>query len=412
MKRNSLLPVLLLLLLSLIFSIHAREVMSWVPPYDISRCYSRLTEDMGTYSAHDVMTHLGLQFWRPLSSGEIVYEEECDDEAVNKFREKCTEYGIKLLLCIYNNNQQNPGWDWPLARTVIRDKKTAFINALYNECKRLNLDGVDIDLEGTRNYDDDIDRPLYAAFVKELGEKLHAEGLVLTADSFHSPCYNAPNMAWWEDWAGYVDHIHSMGYAQLYENNNKTLDGCPAAPDKEGEKFFKYSYQSQFALDAGLAPQVASIGMPSSSTWGGQYLRDHIRDILDLNSPTSVCIWDFTLGGSQWRESETWELLKKLVDMDTGQTDITIAQPKAQIKKFATVSLLKDNIQLTVKQAGQYTIALFDASGRLFRSVSKKEYNCGLHSLPLSGGTIANGICFITIKGDKQSLSQKVLLHE
>ncbi len=407
MKWYSFLGISAAIFFILSSSTYALEVMSWVPPYDISKCYSRLTEDMGTYSAHDVMTALGLQFWRPTSSGGLVYEVECDDDEVIKFRTKCKEYGIKLLLCVYNNNQQNPGWDWNLARSAFRSNKTNFVNSLYDECKRLDLDGVDIDLEGTSEHDDD--REAFAEFVNELGEKLHADKLILTVDSFHSPCYNAPNMAWWKDWIGNVDYVHSMGYSQLYENNNSTLSGCPSDPDEEGEKFFKYSYQSQYPLDQGCPETMCSIGMPSSSSWGGGYVRDHMQDILDLPSPTGICIWDFTLGGSHWQESATWELANEIADM--WPTPIVVMDNAGvQQQNPVTVKVTQNYIRLEVEQKGQYTLSLFDASGRLNRTLGAKHYTSGVHTLPLTEDKVASGIYFLTVKGEGQSFSQKVVI--
>ena len=410
MKKHFLFIYFFLLLIPLSTSLYAREVLSWVPPYSVNTCYNSLNSDFGTFSPKNVMTGLGLQFWRPTSSGGLVYEVEVGDTDVIRFREKCTEYGIKLLLCVYNNNQQDPGWDWNLARNAFRSNRTNFVNSLYDECKRLDLDGVDIDLEGLGGHDDD--REAFALFIKEIGEKLRAEGLWLTVDSFHSPCYNAPNMAWWEDWVGYVDYIHSMGYAELWENNNKTLNGCPSDPDEEGKRFFKYSYQSQYGLDAGLSETVVSVGMPSSSSWGDGYVRDHMTDVLNLQSPTGICIWDFTLEGSHWRQSATWELAKRLVDLDTGSTKINITQSTVKPQKIAAVFLSKNQIQLKVEQQGQYTISFYNASGQLYQTIGKKDYNTGVHILPVSYSSMANGVYFIKISGSKGSVSQKVIVNQ
>ena len=408
MKKYYIFAYLFLFLIPITTSIYAREVLSWVPPYSVNTCYTTLNADFGAYSPKNVMTGLGLQFWRPTSSGGLVYEIDVDDDDVNKFREKCTEYGIKLLLCVYNNNQQDPGWDWNLASSAFRNNRTNFVNALYDECKRLNLDGVDIDLEGLGGHDDD--RQAFALFIIELGEKLHAEGLWLTVDSFHSPCYNAPNMAWWEDWVGYVDYIHSMGYAALWENNNETLNGCPSDPDEEGNRFFKYSYQSQYGLDAGLSETVVSVGMPSSSSWGDGYVEDHLLEVINLDSPTGICIWDFTLEGSRWQQSATWELAKRLVDLDSGNTEITLTQSTVQPQKYASVSMSKSQIQLTVTRQGLYTVSLYNASGQLYQTVGKKDYFNGVHILPVSYRSMANGVYFIKISGDKGTMSQKIVV--
>jgi len=356
MKRNFIFIVSTIV--TFCVSSSAREVLSWVPPYDVDISYNTLNANFGAYSPKNVMTALGLQFWRPTSTGGLVYEVDVGDADVNKFRTKCTEYGIKLLLCVYNNNQQNPGWDWNLARSAYKTSTTNFVNALFNECQRLKLDGVDIDLEGLGG--NDADRQAFADFIKELGTKLHAAGLLLTVDSFHSPCYNAPNMAWWKDWVGYVDYIHSMGYAELWESNTKTLSDCPSDPAEDGKMFFKYSYQSQYGLKSGLKKTVVSVGMPSSNNWGDGNVRDHVQDVISLSSSTGICIWDFTLKGAQWRESATWQLIKKLVDLDSSTTHITFTKPAPGLEKDISVSVSKNRIEIVVARQGAYAISLYD----------------------------------------------------
>ncbi len=65
---------------------------------------------------------------------------------------------------------------------------------------------------------------------------------LLTIDSFHSPCYNAPNMSWWPDWVGYVDAIHSMGYVDLSEGSTETFRAPWALRRCEGgAHLFRYS---------------------------------------------------------------------------------------------------------------------------------------------------------------------------
>jgi hypothetical protein len=391
-------------------AVRGREVLSWVPPYSISACYTMLNSNFGTFSPKNVLTALALQFWRPTDVGGLVYEIKCHDTIVAKFRTKCTEYGIKLLLTVYNNNQQNLKWDWNLARKAFRTNKSNFVKSLVDECKRLNLDGVDIDLEGLGEFD--ADRAAFADFIKELGALLHAAKLLLTVDSFHSPCYNAPNMAWWEDWVGYVDYIHSMGYEQLYENNNSTLDSCPSELVEMGKKFFKYSYQSQYGLKKGLSKTVVSIGMPSTNTWGGGYVRDHIKEILNLPSPTGICIWDFTLTGAQWKESETWQLAQQLVDLDTGLTAISGTIPVWGILPISAIYSARDRIGLSVLKRGDYALSLYDLSGRLLCPVLQRTFEKGIRTVAIPSHKLVNGICIVTIKGEEGFVARQVLYYK
>jgi hypothetical protein len=291
---------------------YGREVLSWVPPYDVERCLENLDADFGEYSPKNVLTSLALQFWRPTAQGELVYEAGISDETVNQFRAKGDAYGIKILLCVYNNNQQDPGWDWPAARAAFVDHPEDFAHSLFATASDLGLGGVDIDFEGYSSYESD--REPFRKFLAILSEKLHANDMILTVDTFHSPCFNAPNMAWWKDWAGIVDHVHSMGYGTLYEANDETFANCPADPEAKNQAVFRFSYQSQYGLAAGLLPGAVSVGLPDRDAWGQRELPEHLQDILGLDSPTSIAFWDFALRASSWRESETWKLARAIRD--------------------------------------------------------------------------------------------------
>lgn len=293
---------------------YGREVLSWVPPYDVARGLRNLETNLGTHSPQNVLTHLALQFWRPTPSGALVYESGVGDGDVADFRALTDQYGILLMLTVYNNNQQNPGWDWSLARQAFDDARSEFVTALVDEVVRLGLDGVDVDLEGLNGHEED--REAFGVFIRELGAELHALDKQLTVDSFHSPCFNAPNMAWWEDWVGYVDHVHSMGYSQMYEANEQTFDDCPADPSAANEPFFKYSYHRAYGREAGFSDRVVSVGLPASNSWGGSDLESHLRDILELDDPASICIWDFSLSGSAWRQTDTWALVREIRDFE------------------------------------------------------------------------------------------------
>ena len=52
---------------------------------------------------------------------------------------------VKIMLCIYNGTSS---WDWTLAEAAFDNHQDSFIDALMEELKYFNLDGIDIDLEG------------------------------------------------------------------------------------------------------------------------------------------------------------------------------------------------------------------------------------------------------------------------
>ncbi len=384
------------------------EVMSWVPPYSVDECYANLNADFGEYSPKNVMTTLGLQFWLPdANTGGIRYEKGITDDTIKKFRTKCSELNIKLLLTIYNYDQSNPGWDWDLALSGFKENKKKFIDALVNECVRHGLDGVDVDLEGmNENGLYDKDRQAYAEFIKELATKLHEKKMILTIDSFHSPCYNAPNMAWWKDWVGYVDVVHSMGYSQLYEKNQKSLPTCPSDPTEKGKKYFKYSYQSAFGLKAGFDSSVVSIGVPSSNSWGGDNVRKHLTDILNLPSPTGICIWDFTIGSSEWRKSSTWELANQIKNLIP-----TSVKQKASIKKKSiNITTTSKNVVVNISNNGKYEFAFYTIMGQKVLNL-KKVLNRGKVSIPISQ-IKSKKAYIITIKYHNEiMLTEKIILQ-
>jgi hypothetical protein len=202
-----------------------------------------------------------------------------------------------------------------------------------------------------------------------------------------------------------------MGYSQVWESNNRTLTGCPSDPDEEGKRFFKYSYQSQYGLDAGLDSTVVSAGLPSSSSWGDGNVRDHLQDILDLPSPTGICIWDFTIDGSEWRKSSTWEMVKQIRDLDP-VTPVITGNKAAQLRSLSVASISHNQIKVTVVQAGRYSLSLYNASGRIDRIFSSKCFSKGIHALPLINSDRANGVYIVRITGEGQSVSQKIIISK
>ncbi len=295
------------------------EVMSWVPPYRLEQSRQALQHRAGAVTADQWLTRIGLQFWMPTEEGGIRYathEEKVDDAEVAWFRNWAREHGVKVLLTIYNYDSKK--WNWELARAAFRDHQDRFVDSLAAEVERLQLDGVDLDLEGNGSLDED--RAAFASFVKKLSARLRARGRLLTIDSFHSPCFNAPHMGWWEDWAGQVDAIHSMGYGDLYEGSTQTF--TPQGSQQvcmNGEYIFRFSWQVSWARKHGFQPAQLLLGLPGGRyEWGeggrGRTLPDHLNEAAAQGA--GICIWDVpaTLGGtrdSRWGTEEAWTALKR-----------------------------------------------------------------------------------------------------
>lgn len=276
-------------------AVEGNVVTSWVAPYAISQSMAQADADYGACSPRDGINRIGLQFWTPNSDGTIKYANHewytPTDGDVAWWRNWCTANGADCMLTIYNNDGS---WNWDLARAAFTDNRSRFVSALVHEMVRLELDGIDIDLEGN---DADLlagDRAAFRQFIVELSAQLKPLGKLLSVNSFPY-VWNAPNIDWWPDWAGYVDNIQSMGYDQLYEG---------------ATGWQTYSYQQSAAVAAGFAANDLLMGMPawsgSHSSWGtssgrGTSAQAHVQEVhYDLPyGATGIAIWDMQLLGWQ-----------------------------------------------------------------------------------------------------------------
>ena len=158
-------------------------------------------------------------------------------------------------------------------------------------------------------------RVAYASFIRTLSAALKAKGRLLTVDSFHSPCDNAPNMRWWSDWVGDVATIHSMGYEDLYEGSKATFtpEGKPIC--ENGATLFRYSWQLDYGVKAGYRRDQIVMGMPTwVDAWGsggmGPGVVDHLRELRALGG--GVGLWDMQLAAAGWARPATWDAVQAL----------------------------------------------------------------------------------------------------
>lgn len=295
----------------------APQVMGWVPAYALPASMAALESNPAIAKG---LSRLGLQFWNPSQSGEGVVFAAVDQTGkkllaadVLRFRDWARRHRIKVFLTVYNNSQLTGKWDWALARRAFSDHPGAFADALVREMNRYQLDGIDLDLEGEGEHE--LDRAAYAHFVAELALRLRPAGKLLTVDSFHSPCDNAPNMRWWPDWQGKVDAIHSMGYADLYEGSTEVFTPPGQSVCADGAAIFKYSWQLQQAAQAGYRPQQILLGLPTwLEDWGSGGLGTapdaHVREVQALGA--GLALWDLQLGAKNWRSDSTWNAIRAL----------------------------------------------------------------------------------------------------
>lgn len=270
-----------------------RLVMTWVPPYAVKKCRARLSDTYEGVGMGDALTHLALQFWVPTREGGLARAgrtNETTDGAIAALRDWGRTNGVRVLLCVFNGGKT---WEWSLARAGFADRPDVFIDALLAEVKYHELDGVDLDLEGKSEHQED--REVFVAFVRRLSERLHREGYQLTVDSFAYK-WNAPNHSWWPDLLPLVDGLTTMGYGQT---------GSDAA------KWRAYSFQQAAAGDHS---HKLMIGLPShQDEWQGRSLMEHL-DWFKTNDGVGVSFWDAQLRSSAWRRAEVWNTLRQIRD--------------------------------------------------------------------------------------------------
>lgn len=294
-------------------------VIGWVPPYAMTESMHALEATPGVGAA---LTRMGLQFWNPSADGKRVVFAPVDKSGrpvspadVQRFRDWARRRDIPVLLTVYNNSQVIGHWDWALARNAFVNQRAAFTRALVAEMETYRLDGIDLDLEGEG--DQTADRQPYALFVEVLSRILKAKGKLLTVDSFHSPCANAPNMSWWRDWVGRVDAIHSMGYADLYEGSTEAFTPAGQPVCEGGAPIFKYSWQLQYGLKAGYRADQIVLGMPTwVDRWGaggqGPGVLSHLDEVRELGA--GIALWDLQLSAPGWKAPGTWDAVRALRD--------------------------------------------------------------------------------------------------
>jgi len=293
------------------------QVMGWVPAYGIDASMKALN---GSPAIGQAMTRIGLQFWNPSNDGRGVVLAPVDATgkpvtaaSVKQVAQWARAHNVQPLLTVYNNSQVINRWDWQWARRAFAEHPDEFAAALVAAVDKWDLDGVDLDLEGEGDFG--ADRAAYGAFVHQLSAALKSKGKLLTIDSFHSPCDNAPNMRWWSDWVGDVATIHSMGYEDLYEGSNATFtpEGRPVC--ENGATLFRYSWQLDWGMKAGYRRDQIVMGMPTwVDTWGsggiGPSVVDHLREVRALGG--GVGLWDMQLAAAGWSKPATWDAVQAL----------------------------------------------------------------------------------------------------
>lgn len=319
--------IIMTLILSAIMVAEAAHVMTWVPPYrpHVQNSWKNLNADFGGVGMKDGLTHLALQFWLPTTSGGLIKDDkykaiDISDSVVAKYVKWGNENNVKVLLCVYNNDGK---WNWELARSAFADNKTTFINNLISEMERLNLDGIELDLEGP-GVQSKKDEAALMVFVRDLSVLLKEKGKELTIATFASK-WHVPGTQMWTDLAPFVDAITSMGY---HEIGKKAANGL--------------SYDNQKSF---ITKEVGDLmmGMPA---WVDKWLGNTTSEQLDwaVNDGTvGVAIWDAGLGAASWKTAEVWFKLKAIKNgsgnVFSSKIPASSKVPKSSTPKSSTLNL-------------------------------------------------------------------------
>ncbi|WP_165864046.1 glycosyl hydrolase family 18 protein [Capsulimonas corticalis] len=274
------------------FHVYKHPVAIWVPPYAIPASKAALTSSFGDTGPQNAITHLDLQFWTPTVQGGVAYAQDpgVNDAAVTDLRDWGHAHGIRVMMCVYNGAVK---WDWPLARAAFTDHEKDFVKNLVNEMDRLDLDGVDIDLEGPGETDKD--KAVYVAFMTDLSQELRQRRKHLTADSF-SYVWNAPNQSWWPDLFPLVDGLTTMGYADI---GSGAADWASYAAQKKA---------------AGKFAAKLQVGVPSDKDpWQGNTALEQLQ-WLQQDGSMGIGIWDAQLPAAGWKTPEVWRAAQGVRD--------------------------------------------------------------------------------------------------
>jgi len=318
------------------------QVIAWVPPYSVTACQAMLQRDFGGVGMKDGISYLALQFWITNGAGlnkDGNISSANFDPDVTWFRDWGHKYGINVELCVDN---YVGGWSWPEAVRSFGTNRSAFVKSLVTEVNRLNLDGVDLDFEGTITLGT-ADRDAYYAFAAELSDSMHAHGKHVTVASF-SAQWNAPNWDMWPTLFQKVDAVTSMGYEQ-----------SGLATD--------YAAQRQHASSA---PEKFMIGMPGyDGSWLGNTVTQQI-DWVVTDGKVGVGIWDATLSAAAWQTADVWNRLKsiRLKSVTPAIVPLQLSAKKSSDIRISRNSLAGIDMRISTQVNGDAFLRIFNSQGR------------------------------------------------
>lgn len=293
--RLAILPSFLFLTLS-----QALDVTAFIPAGNVDQWKTALQSDWGgvANAPRNTITRICADYLGVELDGSITVL----TPQIPWLQEYCGTHGKKFMLMVNNWDNAKNDFGWDLARAGFKTHREKFVNELLVLVVKYKADGIDIDFEdGVTRWEED--RKDFAEFIKLLGERLHAQGKELTVDVFRGK-FCSPAFYWSDDWVGYADRIHVMGYDRTFEGS----------PDDEG----KYSWHQKYGVSKGYKPSQIVLGLRSlDASWGsggrGVTPLAHIKEcLLDCPTAAPICIWDATFPNASWQADSVWILLHSL----------------------------------------------------------------------------------------------------
>ena len=181
------------------------------------------------------LTHINLWFLNPDSTGRYTQ----DLSGLKPFVDKAHQRNIKVLFSIGGGSKQ------PQYKALLQDdRRRLLIDSLVALVLRYNLDGVDVDLEGSDIHD------TYEDFVVELAQALHAKHKLITAAV---AIY-------------YKDQFTDKALAQYDFMNVMSYDRTgPWRPEKPGpHALYQHAVDDldYFGVERKISPEKMTLGVP------------------------------------------------------------------------------------------------------------------------------------------------------
>ena len=239
--------------------------------------YKGLTESIKNVDLHN-LTHLNLSFANPNAEGDFLLNENLlcmpgystehvKGDEIREVVERAHQAGVQVLMSLAGGVIPSCSGDWH--RLLQSENRPQLVSKLINLMTDLNLDGLDIDLEGILLTQID-NAGNYTPFIQALSAQLKPQGKLLTSATASYEGGMIPI-----DSISYFDFVNIMSY-----------DAIGPSWGQAGIEHSTYQQavqDVQLWLHRGLTKQQLVLGLPFYGYGFGQYRSDYaIKDLVAL----------------------------------------------------------------------------------------------------------------------------------